>query len=414
MTSTHDEILELAASAIDFELSPAERSTLSDHLRDCVACARRVTGMQADQRAIAQLPQYSLAQGRVDRVARRIGRAPAGSGSQFRLVAVAALLALLALGALAVGAELLRRQEDPNLSVVPPGPSATATATEAPTPVPTPVPVASATATSGPVATASPRPGTFTADTIVQIVVDGLRVRTAPTVDGTTSAKLDPTLGPGTRLQIIDGPVTADDYDWYLVQAIGWPHRGWVAAADHDGSPWIADPAASSPTPSMSTVESAIADKLRDDVAATCVPRREKLPAASALIKATAGVECKVATALVARVGAYSFPDAKSATATYLGRMDSYDVAKGSGDCTAGKAGDAPWRDPDGKVGGRTGCFLDENGTANVRVACGPMYVGILGRGDDIAALYRWVWAFGGQPGDPDKGGPPGICRPGT
>jgi hypothetical protein len=411
MTSTHEEILELAAAAIDFELSPAERSTLADHLRDCVACARRVTGMQADQRAIAQLPRYSLAQGRVDRVARRIGRAPAGTGSQIRLVAVAALLALLALGALAVGAELLRRQEDPNLSVVPPGPTTNATATEAPTPVPTPVPVPSATADPSPAATASPRPGTFAADTIVQIVVDGLRVRTAPTVDGATSAKLDPTLGPGTRLQIIDGPVTADDYEWYLVQAIGWPHRGWVAAADHDGSPWIADPAAASPAPSMSPAESAIAERLRDDVAATCVPRREKLPAASALIKATAGVECTVATALVARVGAYSFPDITEATATYLGRMASYHVAKGKGDCAAGKPGDSPWVDEDGKVGGRIGCFLDENGTANVRVTCGPTYVGILGRDDDIAALVRWVRDRDGEP-TPD--GRPGICRSGT
>ena len=331
MTPTHEEVLELAAAAIDFELSPAERSTLADHLRDCVACARRVTGMQADQRAIAQLPRYSLAQGRVDRVARRLGRAPAGTGSH----APPRRGRGTARAARPRGAGGRRRAAAPAGGPEPErgaaGSDDDATATEAPTPVPTPVPVASATADPSPAATASPRPGTFAADTVVQIVVDGLRVRTAPTVDGATSAKLDPTLGPGTRLQIIDGPVTADDYDWYLVQAIGWPHRGWVAAADHDGSPWIADPAASSPAPSMSPAESAIAARLRDDVAATCVPRREKLPAASALIKATAGVECTVATALVARVGAYSFPDITSATATYLGRMASYRRGEGQG-----------------------------------------------------------------------------------
>ena len=73
-------------------------------------------------------------------------------------------------------------------------------------------------------------------------------------------------------------------------------------------------------------------------------------------------------------------------------------MAKGKGDCAAGKAGDSPWVDEDGKVGGRIGCFLDENGTANVRVTCGPTYVGILGRDDDIAALVRWVRDRDGEP----------------
>ena len=113
----------------------------------------------------------------------------------------------------------------------------------------------------------------------------------------------------------------------------------------------------------------------------------------------------------MARVGAYSFPDITEATATYLGRMASYHVAKGKGDCAAGKPGDSPWVDEDGKVGGRIGCFLDENGTANVRVTCGPTYVGILGRDDDIAALVRWVRDRDGEP-TPD--GRPGICRSGT
>jgi hypothetical protein len=294
---------------------------------------------------------------------------------------------------------------------VPPVPS-TNVVVATPSPTPAESPIATSSPSTSPTPSASPRPGTFGADSIVQIVVDGLRVRTAPTVDEATSAKLDPTLGQGTRLQVIDGPVTADDYDWYLVQAIGWPHRGWVAAADHDGSPWIVDPATTSPAPSMSDDEAAIAETLRDDVAATCVPRRTKLPAASALIKATAGVECKVATAVVARVGAYAFADVASATATYLGRMASYHVAKGSGDCAAGKPGDAPWTDGDGKVRGRTGCFLDENGNANVRVTCGDTYLGILGRDDDIRAVYRWVWADGGD--QPGKGEPPGICKTAT
>ena len=89
MTSNNDEILDLAAAAIDFPLSATEHETLAGHLRDCIACARRVAGLQADQRAIAQLPRYSLTQARVDRVARRVGRGVAPSMSPLRLVAVA-------------------------------------------------------------------------------------------------------------------------------------------------------------------------------------------------------------------------------------------------------------------------------------------------------------------------------------
>ncbi len=153
MTSNHDEILELAASAIDFELSPAEHETLSGHLRDCIACARRVAGLQADQRAIAQLPRHSLSQARADRIVQRIGRGGTRQVSSLRLVAIAAMLTLLALGALAVGAELLRRQEDPNLSVVPPVSTASRWWRHR---SPSPVAVRVTTATPSPIPSARP------------------------------------------------------------------------------------------------------------------------------------------------------------------------------------------------------------------------------------------------------------------
>jgi hypothetical protein len=47
---------------------------------------------------------------------------------------------------------------------------------------------------------------------------------------------------------VIDGPVAGSGYDWYLVQALPEvdlqthpdpPPPGWVAAASHDGHPWI-------------------------------------------------------------------------------------------------------------------------------------------------------------------------------
>jgi hypothetical protein len=203
--------------------------------------------------------------------------------------------------------------------------------------------------------------------------------------------------------------VTADGYDWYQVQAIGWPHRGWVAAADHDGSPWIvASDIGTTPAPDKTDAEAALFSGLSKDASYDCAPRRANLPAG-----ATGGVECTLAAATAIRVGIYGFPDAQTAEATYRTRLASYGVKVGSGDCAAGKAGDAVWKDGQGRSVGRIGCFLDENGTANLRVICGATYVGVLGRDGNLAGIYPWAWMFGNPPAKPG-GEPPEICRPGT
>ena len=403
MTTHHDSYLELAAAGIDFELTQAEREALAQHLDGCDACRRRVAGLHDDQRALAQLPRYvrPAAGAGLDRPRAR-AQMPA-----LRLVAIAAMLALLALGALTVGASLLHNDRT-NLTFIPP------TVTD---------PVATPRASPGPSAT--PKPGAFPAGSVVEVVVTGLRVRTAPTVDDAVSAKLEPLLGPGTQLQVIDGPVTADGYDWYLIQAIGFPHRGWVAVADHDGAPWVEDQAAlSSPAPDFTADEAALVAGLRTDAAVHCAPRRTDLP-----VLAVAGVECRLETAIVARVGVYRFGGDQDATATYLERLASYAVAPATGDCAGGTAGDSAWMPGDGSPGtidpqlvlknatgswavGRTGCFLDENGTANVRATCGSTYLGILGRTSDLAALYGWVWRSEGGTTEPST--PPGICRLGA
>ena len=141
-----------------------------------------------------------------------------------------------------------------------------------------------------------------------------------------------------------------------------------MAAADHDGEPWIDIPrATASASPTFAPAEAALVAALRGDAAVACAPRRRDLP-----IRAVAGVECRIASGFVARVGAYGFGGVSEATTAYLERLASYGVASSSGDCAGGHAGDAPWS-PDG----RTGCFLDENGSANVRVTCGSTYVGV-------------------------------------
>ena len=404
MTTPHNAFLELAAAGIDFELSQAEREALAQHLDGCISCRRQVAGLYGDQRAIAQLPRYGRPAADAG-LGRRRARTPMPA---LRLVAIAAVLALLALGALTVGASLLRHDRPTDLTFVPPTVSD---------------PAATPRASSGPTATS--KPGAFPVGSLVEVVVTGLRVRTAPTVDNAVSAKLEPLLGPGTQLQVIDGPVTADGYDWYLVQAIGFPHRGWVAAADHDGAPWVEDQAAiSSPTPAFTPEEAALSAGLRADAAVHCAPRRTDLPAL-----AVAGVECRLETAIVARVGAYRFASGQDAASTYLERLASYDVAPATGDCPGGTAGDAAWMPGDGSSGtidpqlllknatgswavGRSGCFLDENGVANVRVTCGSTYVGILGRTSDLAALHRWVWQSDSGPTEPST--PPGICTLGA
>jgi len=236
MTSLHEDFLELAAASLDFELDPGEREALAGHLAGCVPCRRQVTGMQADQRAIAQMPAFVLSSAGVARLRKRSGQSGRRTVSTLRLVAIAAILALLSGAAVVVGSAVSQRERDEKLSIVQPSPSDAAQTPSAST-SPTAV-----------------RPSdAYAADTVVEVVSKTLRVRTAPTVDNTKSVKLEPLLGLGAQLQVIDGPVSADGYNWYLVQAIGLPHRGWVAAADHDGTPWIEDlTIAASPSPAFS------------------------------------------------------------------------------------------------------------------------------------------------------------------
>ncbi|MDP2349580.1 MAG: serpin family protein, partial [Chloroflexota bacterium] len=75
-------------------------------------------------------------------------------------------------------------------------------------------------------------------------VSDRLRVRSQPRVAG-DSIKFEPLLPTGTELLVIEGPVSDSGYDWYRVAPVsltlsGGIADGWVAAADHDGTPWIA------------------------------------------------------------------------------------------------------------------------------------------------------------------------------
>lgn len=131
-------------------------------------------------------------------------------------------------------------------------PTPTPTATASPSPTPSPVPTPSAEPT--PDAGAIPD---FSAGEIVASLINGLRVRQRPGVDGLIATGLLPL---GAELQVVMGPFPIDDFGWYLVTDAdpGEPQfdEGWVAAGYEpdpllratgrtaDGSPFVASMAA--------------------------------------------------------------------------------------------------------------------------------------------------------------------------
>ena len=90
--------------------------------------------------------------------------------------------------------------------------------------------------------------GDFAPGSLAVTVSDRLRVRSQPVVDD-ASIKYEPVLPVGTELQVIDGPVEGSGYRWVHVAPVdvtldGGVADGWVAIADHDGTPWVAVSAA--------------------------------------------------------------------------------------------------------------------------------------------------------------------------
>ena len=180
--------------------------------------------------------------------------------------------------------------------------------------------------------------GVLAAGSTVDVVVSGLRVRTA--ADGrrfevgearaaaqSWRPAPDPRgAGHGGRLRLVSRPGHR-----LAPSRAGWP------AADHDGAPWIEDRSASSANRRRSPRSRPRSCRpLRSDAAIGCAPRRTDLPA-----RATAGVECRVNGAVVGRVGRTAFADARDAAPTYLERLASYGSSR-RGDCPGGKSGDAP------------------------------------------------------------------------
>ena len=104
---------------------------------------------------------------------------------------------------------------------------------------------APATSTAEPSAGASDPPAgdVMAAGGAAITVVDGVRVRSTPSVDDAVSRKYVPLLPRGTALFVLDGPTAASGYDWWHVVPTalggGGPGHGWVAGASREGEPWL-------------------------------------------------------------------------------------------------------------------------------------------------------------------------------
>jgi hypothetical protein len=112
-------------------------------------------------------------------------------------------------------------------------------------PTHTPAAAPAAQSTTVPPAGSTPKPVVLAPGSLAITISDNLVVRSKPRV-ASDSKIYRPYLRTGTRLRIVDGPVSASGYRWYRVEpappatGCGEELAGWVAAAARDGTPWIA------------------------------------------------------------------------------------------------------------------------------------------------------------------------------
>ena len=141
-----------------------------------------------------------------------------------------------------------------------------------------------------------------------------------------------------------------------------------------------------------------------------CAPvRSSRLPA-----DAIAGIDCDVVGSPVARVGYYLFGTDADMLDAYLARIKAEGIQLESG--TACQDGDEesesayiPWAGDD-IAPYRHACFINGEGYGNYRVTVpgAHVYIGLLGRTDDMRSLEAWAF-FGSvdTPGFPTLWSPP-------
>jgi hypothetical protein len=147
-----------------------------------------------------------------------------------------ALLAILGTSIAACGGGFVT----PDASTPPATPSVAAAASEDASP---PASAAPSTASSA-AATAPVEPVVIQTDTLIEIIVTDLIVRSAPGVDPAGSTILAGRLTTADRAYVVAGPVDASGYAWYQVGPLLRPDGssapfGWIAAASREGEAWV-------------------------------------------------------------------------------------------------------------------------------------------------------------------------------
>ena len=172
--------------------------------------------------------------------------------------------------------------------------------------------------------------------------------------------------------------------------AIPTPAPTGTPIATPTAAPTVAPTRSPAPTAQgLTTDEQYLVDGIRRG-AKDCEPVRDHLPDG-----ALAGIECDSDDPAVARVGFYRFPTEEVALEAYLARMRAERVPLDGVACVEGEGEGSYFPYEDGVSPMRNGCFINDQGYANFRATLGGgMYVGILGRTDDMVALADFAWRF--------------------
>ena len=239
--AAHEHELELAAAAIDFELTPTEQARLDKAIAECSICATAASAYRRQASLLQALPVVDASPAVRLEVERAVGVRRQRTSSWTWALLAAALLAAVAGSVAVAGAfrELQQRrlaEAQPTPTVLPSPP--TPTPTTGPELVPD---VVELDPPKGPLADVG-QP--LAQDTTAVVVTTNLRIRSAPFV-GATSIKFRRYLQPDDRMVVLDGPVMGQNYEWYQVAVwrpsaptLSWP-VGWVARAGHDGEVWF-------------------------------------------------------------------------------------------------------------------------------------------------------------------------------
>jgi hypothetical protein len=116
--NAHDRALELAVARVDFSLTESEREVLHRHLDACAQCRGDAEGVAQDARRLTSRPVHRLAPERSAAMRLSLER-PRRGMSPAMVFAAAALLLVAGIATAAVGAEIVRRMEEPRLAVLP-------------------------------------------------------------------------------------------------------------------------------------------------------------------------------------------------------------------------------------------------------------------------------------------------------